>query len=122
GDRVSIPPTPQSAGQILAAEMQQTANWTSFRTRALPVKLRSGVSAPLAPRDEIEVRQSRLPFDTRVETMEGNPLTDAGVWTLTCTSTSGIVKLFDVTEPFPERRFLARPSKERPFRSGLRAG
>jgi hypothetical protein len=122
GDRVSIPAAPQSAGDILGAEMQLAANWTSFRTRALPVKLRSGVSAPLAPRDEIEVRQSRLPFGTAIETMEGNPLTDAGVWTLTCSSGSGVVKLFDVTETFPERCFLAKPSKDRPFRGALTAG
>jgi hypothetical protein len=122
GDRVSSSATPQSAGQILGDELTSAANWTSFRTRSVPVKLRSGVTAPLAPRDELEVRQSRLPFDTRVETMEGNPLFDPGVWTLTCTSASGIAKLADVTEVFPERRFLAQPSKERPFRGGLTCG
>lgn len=122
GDRLSIPAAPQSAGAILGAEMQLPANWTSFRTRRLPVKVRSGVTAPLAPPDEIEVRQSRLPFDTPIETLEGNPLSDAGLWTLTVTSASGIVKLFDLTAVFPERRFLAHPSKERPFRSGLHCG
>ena len=122
GDRDSAPAVPQSAGQLLGAEMQSAGNWTSFRTRVLPVKLRSGVSAPLAPRDEVEVRQSRLPFGTRIETMEGNPLTDAGVWTLTTISGGSITKLADLTEVFPERRFLTHPSKERPFRGGLTCG
>jgi len=122
GESISIPATPQSAGQLLAAELQSAGNWTSFRTRVLPVKLRHGVSAPLAPRDEIEVRQSRLPLGIRIERNEGNPLSDPGVWTLTCSSASGIVKLADVTEVFPERRFLAQPSKERPFRGGLACG
>ncbi|HEY0985698.1 MAG TPA: DUF6603 domain-containing protein, partial [Kofleriaceae bacterium] len=122
GDRIEVTATPQSAAQILGDELQSAASWTSFRTRALPVKLRSGVGAPIAPRDELEVRQSRLPFNTALETMEGNPLSDAGVWTLSCTSASGITKLADLTDVFPERRFLAEPSKERPFRSGLLCG
>lgn len=122
GDHASVSATPQSAGQILAAELQSPGSWTSSRTRPLPVRVRSGVSAPLAPSDEIEVRQSRLPFGTRVETYEGNPLSDAGVWLLTTSSLSGLVKLGEVTEVFPERRFLARPSTERPFRGGLVCG
>ena len=68
------------------------------------------------------MRQSRLPFGTRIETMEGSRLTDAGVWTLTTTSAGSITKLGDITEIFPERRFLAEPSKERPFRGGLVCG
>lgn len=122
GARTSTAGTPQSAGQLLGDEIAATGNWTSFRLRALPVKLRSGVAGPLAPRDELEVRQSRLPFNTRVEVMEGNRLSDAGVWTLTCTGASGLTKLSDVTDVFPERRFVAAPSQERPFRSGLVCG
>ncbi|GAA3349595.1 hypothetical protein GCM10020358_72330 [Amorphoplanes nipponensis] len=121
GERGSIGATPQSAGQILGAEMAEPANWTPLRLRALPVKLRTGASA-LAPRDEVEVRQSKLPFGTRIETMEGNPLTDAGIWTLTTTSTGSITRLNDLTDVFPEQRFLAVPSKERPFRNGLVCG
>ena len=122
GARTSIAGTVQSAGQLLGDEMQAVGNWTSFRTRRLPVKVRSGVAAPLAPRDELEVRQSRLPFNTRVEVMEGSPLSDPGVWTLTCTGASGLVTLFELTDVFPERRFVAEPSKERPFRGGLSCG
>ncbi|MFI6272793.1 DUF6603 domain-containing protein [Micromonospora zamorensis] len=122
GDRTSIAAAPQSAGQLLGAEMAEPSNWTSLRLRALPVKLRTGANTPLAPRDEVEVRQSRLPFGTRIETMEGSPLTDAGVWTLTTTSTGSITKLADLIDVFPEQRFLAVPSKERPFRGGLVCG
>jgi hypothetical protein len=122
GDRTSIGAAPQSAGQILGAEMSEPANWTSLRVRALPVKLRTGANTALAPRDEVEVRQSRLPFGTLIETMEGSRLTDAGVWTLTTTSVGSITKLADITEVFPEQRFLAEPSKERPFRNGLVCG
>lgn len=122
GDRTSVTAVPQSAGEILGAEMAEPANWTSLRVHSLPVKLRTGANTPLAPRDEVEVRQSRLPFGTRVETMEGSRLTDAGVWTLTTTSAGSITKLGDLIEVFPEQRFLAEPSKERPFRSGLVCG
>lgn len=122
GDRTSITGTPQSAGQLLSTEIQAAGNWTSFRTRALPVKVRSGVTAPIAPRDELEVRQSSLPFATPLEVFEGNPLSDPGVWTLTCTGASGLAKLSDVSDVFPERRFVAEPSKERPFRGGLTSG
>jgi hypothetical protein len=122
GDRGSAGATPQSAGQILGAEMAEPSNWTSRRLQALPVKLRSKANTALAPRDEVEVRQSRLPFGTRIETMEGNPLSDAGVWTLTTTSSGSIVKLDDLTDVFPEQRFLTSPSKERPFRAGLVCG
>ena len=111
GDRTSIPSVPQSAGQILGAEMQSAGNWTSLRTRVLPVKLRTGANAPLAPRDEVEVRQSRLPFGTRIETMESSRLTDAGVWTLTTTSVGSVTKLDDLIDVFPEQRFLDRTVK-----------
>ena len=122
GERTSISAPPQSAGQILAAEMAEPANWTTLRLRAVPVRLRTGANTALAPRDEVEVRQSKLPFGTRIETMEGSRLTDAGVWTLTTTSTGSITKLGDIAEIFPERRYLAEPSKERPFRGGLVCG
>jgi hypothetical protein len=122
GDPAPVTAAPQSAGEILAGELRSAGNWTSSRSGSLPVRLRSGLRGPLAPGDEIEVRQSRLPFGTPVETYEGTALTDPGVWEFGATSASGIVTLGPVGDVFPERRFRAHPSAEYPFRSGLACG
>jgi hypothetical protein len=122
GDPAPVTAAPQSAGKILAGELQAPGNWTSTRSGALPVRLRSGLHGPLAPGDEIQVQQSRLPFGTRVETYEGTVLTDPGIWDFSASSASGIVTLGPVSDVFPERRFLAHPSVDHPFRSGLACG
>jgi hypothetical protein len=122
GERRSLAAPPASAKEVLSLELGNSGNWSTVRTRKLPVKLRRGTGRELAPRDLIEVRQSRLPFGTPLEVLDGHPLADPGEWTLAADSTSQVEQLADLHELYPERRFLRHPSKERPFRAGLKSG
>jgi hypothetical protein len=122
GSRRALVGSPVSAKTVLAAEIANAGNWSSQRTRPLPVVLRAAAGKELAPLDEIEVRQARLPFGTRIEVLDGSPLSDAGVWTLSGDASTSVRKLSDLSDVFPERRFAKKPSKERPFRGNLASG
>ncbi len=111
----------QSAQQVFAEALADSASWTLRRAPVMAVRLRAGLDDVLDPRDQLDVRQRRLPFGVRIETNDANPLADAGVWTLQSAG-GNARKLADLTDVFPMRRYLAKPPKETPFRSGLVAG
>jgi hypothetical protein len=82
-------------------------------------------SAPaqlLAPSDRLEVRQTCLPLGVAIETAQGNPLSDKGIWALDGNGPNGVKKLADLTGVFAEQCYRAKPSKERPFRNDLGSG
>ena len=72
----------------------------------------------LDPRDQIDIRQTRLPLGIALEMHDANQLSDPGAWTLQ-PATGGLRKISDLTDVFPTRRYLQRPPKETPFRGGL---
>jgi hypothetical protein len=75
----------------------------------------------LDPRDQIELRQTVLPLGTAIEVNDRNALSDAGTWTLTPT-TGTVVKIADVKDVFPTRRYRAKPPKDAPFQPDLACG
>jgi hypothetical protein len=86
----------------------------------MAVRLRPGLVGVIDPRDRIDVRPSRLPLGVAIDRNDANDLSDAGVWTLV--PAAGLRKETDLTDVFPTRRYLRRPPKETPFRSGLLCG
>ena len=90
------------------------------RQATLAVRLRPGASDALDPRDQIDVRQTQLPLGTALEVYDASGLSDPGAWRLV--GTGGVAKLTDLTDVFPTRRYLRKPPKEQPFRSGLTSG
>jgi hypothetical protein len=111
----------QAAQQVFAEALADSASWTLRRAPVIAVRLRSGLDDVLDPRDQLDVRQRRLPFGVHIETNDANPLSDAGVWTLQPAGGNSR-KLADLTDVFPTRRYLTRPPKETPFRNGLVSG
>jgi hypothetical protein len=87
----------------------------------MPVRLRRGSDDVLDPRDQIDLRQTRLPLNIALEVHEANDLADPGAWALRPVS-AGLTKVSDLTDVFPTRRYLKRPPKETPFRGGLVSG
>ena len=96
-------------------------NWTVRRNPRLAVRLRSGNDDALDARDQIDIRQTRLPLGIDLEMHDANQLSDPGAWTLQ-PATGGLRKISDLTDVFPTRRYLQRPPKETPFRGGLVCG
>jgi hypothetical protein len=111
----------QEGRQVLAEALGDTANWTVRRNPRLPVRVRSGAEGALDPRDQIDIRQTRLPLGVDVEVYDAHRLSDPGTWTLQ-SDTGGLAKVSDLTDVFPTRRYLARPPKETPFQGGLASG
>ncbi len=111
----------QEARQVLGDALADPANWTVRRSPRLAVRLRPGSDDALDPRDQIDVRQTRLPLGVGLEVHDANGLTDPGAWALR-PATAGLVKVSDLTDVFPTRRYLRKPPKEAPFRDGLVAG
>ena len=101
--------------------LADAANWTRRRNPRMPVRLRSGGDEALDPRDQIDIRQTRLPLGTELEVHDANSLADRGVWTLR-PGAQGLTKVADLTDVFPTRRYLRKPPKETPFRGGLASG
>lgn len=121
GDDQALAGQQEEARRILGDELEDPANWSARRIGPLRVQLRVGSEGAIDPRDQIEVRQSRLPLGTSLEVHDRNRLSDAGTWTLAPT-TPGVTKVGDVTDVFPTRRYRAKPPKEKPFETGLAAG
>jgi hypothetical protein len=111
----------QAARQVLGDALAAAENWTVRRNPRLAVRLRSENADALDPRDQIDIRQSRLPLGINLEVHDANKLSDPGAWTLQ-PATSGLTKVSDLTDVFPTRRYLQRPPKETPFRGGLVSG
>jgi hypothetical protein len=118
---VSVVTQSQEARQVLAEGLGDIANWTVHRNPRLPVRVRSGAEEVLDPRDQIDIRQTRLPLGVDLEVYDAHRLSDPGVWTLQ-PDTGGLAKVSDLTDVFPTRRYLAKPPKETPFRGGLPSG
>jgi hypothetical protein len=110
----------QEARQLIGDALSDAANWTIRRAPVMAVRLRPGLDGVIDPRDRIDVRQSRLPLGVAIDRNDANDLSDAGVWTLV--PAAGLRKETDLTDVFPTRRYLRRPPKETPFRSGLLCG
>jgi hypothetical protein len=121
GDDRSLSTVQQEARQVIGDALAETGNWTVHRNPRLPVRLRAGGDEAIDPRDQIDVRQSRLPLGVALEVHDANQLADRGVWTLRA-ATGGLAKLSDLTDVFPTRRYLRKPPKEAPFRGGLVCG
>jgi hypothetical protein len=111
----------QAARQVLGDALGAGENWTVRRNPRLAVRLRSGNDDALDPRDQIDIRQTRLPLGIDLEVHDANQLSDPGAWTLQ-PATGGLRKISDLTDVFPTRRYLQRPPKETPFRGGLVSG
>ena len=111
----------QEARQLLGDAIADATNWTVRRNPRLAVRLRSGTDEALDPRDQIDIRQTRLPLGIDLEMNDANQLSDPGRWTLRAAS-GGLGKVSDLTDVFPTRRYLQRPPKETPFRGGLVCG
>jgi hypothetical protein len=111
----------QAARQVIGDALAAGENWTVRRHPRLAVRLRTGNDDGLDPRDQIDIRQTRLPLGIDLEVHDANPLSDPGAWTLQPAS-SGLRKVSDLTDVFPTRRYLKRPPKETPFRGGLVSG
>ncbi|HEY9463910.1 MAG TPA: DUF6603 domain-containing protein [Vicinamibacterales bacterium] len=111
----------QAARQVLGDALAAAENWTVRRNPRLPVRLRSENADAVDPRDQIDIRQTRLPLGINLEVHDANTLSDPGAWTLQ-PATSGLTKVSDLTDVFPTRRYLQRPPKETPFRGGLVSG
>jgi hypothetical protein len=121
GERQQLPSQRQEARQVLGDALADAANWTLRRTPRVPIRLRGESDDVLDPRDQVEVRQTRLPLGIDLEVHDANELADRGAWGLQPVS-AGLTKLADVTDVFPTRRYLARPPRETPFRGGLVSG
>jgi len=106
---------------VLGDALGAGENWTVRRNPRLAVRLRSGNDDALDPRDQIDIRQTRLPLGIDLEVHDANQLSDPGAWTLQ-PATGGLRKISDLTDVFPTRRYLQRPPKETPFRGGLVSG
>jgi len=111
----------QAAGQLLVDAFADATNWTVRRNPRLAVRLRSGSDDALDSRDQIDIRQTRLPLGIDLEVNDANRLSDPGAWTLR-TGTGGLAKVSDLIDVFPTRRYLQRPPKEMPFRGDLACG
>jgi hypothetical protein len=111
----------QQARQLLGDALADSSNWTTSRAPTIPVRLRGSSEELLDPRDQIEIRQTRLPLGIALEVHDANELADPGTWSLRSTS-PGVRKLADLTDAFPTRRYLKRPPKETPFRGGITSG
>ena len=111
----------QEARQVLGDALAAGENWTVRRNPRLAVRLRPENPDALDPRDQIDIRQTRLPLGVALEVHDANRLSDPGAWTLQ-PATGGLRKVSDITDVFPTRRYLQRPPKETPFRGGLVAG
>jgi hypothetical protein len=121
GETDSVSTQVQEARQILGDGLEDAGAWSVRRAGRLRVQLREGHEGAIDPRDQIEVRQSRLPLGTGIEVHDRNPLSDGGTWTLSST-TAGLAKSGDLTDVFPMRRYRAKPPKETPFQRGLVSG
>ena len=121
GDDDALSSVQEEARLILGDGLEDPGNWSLRRAGQPRVQLRAGSDGAIDSRDQIEVRQSRLPLGTALEVHDRNRLSDGGTWTLTPIS-AGLVKLADVTDVFPMRRYRAKPPKETPFQDGLAAG
>jgi len=111
----------QAARQVLGDALAAGENWTVRRNPRLAVRLRSGNDDALDARDQIDIRQTRLPLGIALEVHDANQLSDPGAWTLQ-PATGELRKVSDLTDVFPTRRYLKRPPKETPFRGGLASG
>ena len=111
----------QEARQVIGDALGAGENWTVRRNPRLAVRLRPGSDDALDPRDQIDIRQTRLPLGVDLEVHDANQLSDPGRWTLQA-ATGGLAKVSDLTDVFPTRRYLHRPPKETPFRGGLVSG
>lgn len=111
----------QEARTVIGNALGDSGNWTVRRHPRLGVRLRPQSTDALDPRDQIDVRQTRLPLGIALEVHDANRLSDPGVWTLAPAS-GGLAKLADLTDVFPTRRYLKKPPKETPFRGGLVSG
>jgi hypothetical protein len=120
GDQSRTSTVVQEARQLIGDALSDTANWTIRRAPVMAVRLRPGLDGVIDPRDRIDVRQSRLPLGVAIERNDANELSDAGVWALV--PSASLRKEVDLTDVFPTRRYLQRPPKETPFRSGLVCG
>ncbi len=110
----------QQARQVIGDAVADPAGWSLRRASGATVRLRAGANDALAPRDQIDVRQSQLPLGIALEVYDASGLSDAGTWRLV--GTNGVAKLEDLTDVFPTRRYLRKPPKETPFRGGLVCG
>jgi len=111
----------QEARRVIGDALSEPGNWTVRRNPRLAVRLRPQSTDALDPRDQIDIRQTRLPLGIALEVHDANRLSDAGVWTLAPAS-GGLAKVSDLTDVFPTRRYLQKPPKETPFRGGLVSG
>jgi hypothetical protein len=121
GRRPQRPSRRQEARLVLSDALADPASWTVRRSPRLPVRLRVGDDDVLDPRDQVDVRQTRLPLGVALEVHDANELADRGAWTLRPAS-AGLDKIADLTDVFPTRRYLRKPPKEAPFRGGLVSG
>ncbi|HEU4694465.1 MAG TPA: DUF6603 domain-containing protein [Vicinamibacterales bacterium] len=122
GDKpAQVGTTQQEARKVIGDGLSDAANWTRRRNSRMPVRLRSGSDDALDPRDQIDIRQTRLPLGIDLEVHDANSLADRGAWTLR-PATQGLTKVSDLTDVFPTRRYLRKPPKETPFRGGLTSG
>jgi hypothetical protein len=111
----------QEARQVIGDGLAEPGNWTIRRTPRLPVRLRPSNDDALDPRDQIDVRQTRLPLGVDLEVHDANRLSDRGVWTVR-PATAGLARVADLKDVFPTRRYLQKPPKDAPFRGGLASG
>lgn len=111
----------QAARRLLGDAFGDTGNWTVRRNPRLAVRLRPGIDDALDPRDQIDIRQTRLPLGIGLEVHDANGLSDPGEWMLR-PATDGLVKISTLTDVFPTRRYLRKPPKETAFRGGLMSG
>jgi len=121
GDHDALSSVQEEARLILGDALEDPGNWSLRRAGQPRVQLRAGSEGAIDARDQIEVRQTRLPLGTALEVHDRNRLSDGGTWSLTPIS-AGLVKLADVNDVFPMRRYRAKPPKETPFKDGLAAG
>ena len=110
----------QEARQVLGDGFADAANWTIRRSPLMPVRLRPGTEEAIDARDQIDVRQTRLPLGVPIEVHDANGLRDPGIWSLR--PDGRLRKVADLTDVFPTRRYLQRPPAEAPFRGGLVCG
>jgi hypothetical protein len=111
----------QAARTVIGEALGDPNNWTVRRNPRLAVRLRASSTDALDPRDQIDIRQTRLPLGIALEVHDANRLSDPGAWTLKPAS-GGLAKISDLTDVFPTRRYLQKPPKETPFRGGLVSG
>jgi hypothetical protein len=121
GSRDSTAIAQKEARQILGDAIEDPSSWSIRRSGRMPVRVRPGSEELLDPRDRVEVRQTALPFGTAIEVHDRNRLSDGGTWTLT-PATGAVLKIEDVRDVFPMRRYRKSPPKETPFQSGLACG